>query len=76
MERLEYRAELEWDGNVGSFARVREFQLRTDTNTDGGNEGASARRIPANRNRRLSDDKLGKAHKEDAPQRRGDEHNS
>ena len=39
MERLEYRAELEWDGNVGSFARVREFRLRTDTNTDGGNEG-------------------------------------
>ena len=39
MERLEYRAELDWDGNVGSFARVREFMLRTDTNTDGGNEG-------------------------------------
>ncbi|WP_297468458.1 OsmC family protein [Thermococcus sp.] len=39
MERLEYRAELKWDGNVGSFARVREFMLRTDTNTDGGNEG-------------------------------------
>ena len=39
MERLEYRAELDWDGNVGSFARVREFRLRTDTNTDGGNEG-------------------------------------
>ncbi|WP_297074324.1 OsmC family protein [Thermococcus sp.] len=39
MERLEYKAELEWDGNVGSLARVREFRLRTDTNTDGGNEG-------------------------------------
>jgi len=39
MERLEYKAEIEWDGNVGSFAKVREFQLRTDTNTDGGNEG-------------------------------------
>ena len=39
MERLEYKAELEWDGNVGSFARVRKFRLRTDTNTDGGNEG-------------------------------------
>ncbi len=39
MERLEYRAELDWDGNVGSFARVREFRLRTDTNTDRGNEG-------------------------------------
>ncbi|WP_297504040.1 OsmC family protein [Thermococcus sp.] len=39
MKRLEYRAELEWDGNVGSFARIREFRLRTDTNTDGSNEG-------------------------------------
>ncbi|HDZ36391.1 MAG TPA: OsmC family peroxiredoxin [Thermococcus sp.] len=39
MTRLEYRAELEWDGNVGSEARVREFSFRIDTNTDGHNAG-------------------------------------
>jgi len=39
MERLEYRAELEWDGNVGSEAKVREFSFRIDTNTDGNNTG-------------------------------------
>lgn len=39
MERLEYRAELKWDGNVGSEAKVREFSFRIDTNTDGHNAG-------------------------------------
>jgi putative redox protein len=39
MERLEYSAHLKWDGNVGSFARVRQFTPRTDTNTDGNDEG-------------------------------------
>ena len=39
MERLEYKAELEWDGNVGSRAKVREFSFRIDTNTDGHNAG-------------------------------------
>ncbi|WP_297461416.1 OsmC family protein [Thermococcus sp.] len=39
MERLEYIVELEWDGNVGSFARVREFAFTIDTNTDGGYKG-------------------------------------
>lgn len=39
MERLEYRAELKWDGNVGSEAKVREFSFRIDTNTDGHNTG-------------------------------------
>ncbi|ASJ11149.1 osmotically inducible protein OsmC [Thermococcus sp. P6] len=39
MERLEYKAELEWDGNVGSEARVREFAFSIDTNTDGENKG-------------------------------------
>ena len=39
MERLEYKAELEWDGNVGSTARVREFTFSIDTNTDGHNNG-------------------------------------
>jgi len=39
MERLEYRAELEWDGNVGSKAKIREFSFRIDTNTDGHNTG-------------------------------------
>ncbi|ASI98553.1 OsmC family protein [Thermococcus celer] len=39
MERLEYKAELEWDGNVGSEARVREFAFFIDTNTDGNNRG-------------------------------------
>ena len=39
MKRLEYRAELEWDGNVGSTARVREFTFKIDTNTDGHNAG-------------------------------------
>ncbi|WP_010477774.1 OsmC family protein [Thermococcus zilligii] len=39
MERLEYKAELEWDGNVGSTAKVREFTFKIDTNTDGRNSG-------------------------------------
>jgi len=39
MERLEYRTELKWDGNVGSEAKVREFSFRIDTNTDGNNTG-------------------------------------
>jgi len=39
MERLEYRTELEWDGNVGSEAKIREFSFRIDTNTDGHNTG-------------------------------------
>ena len=39
MERLEYKAEIRWDGNVGSSARVREFSFRIDTNTDGHNAG-------------------------------------
>ncbi|ACS33337.1 OsmC family protein [Thermococcus gammatolerans] len=39
MERLEYNAELKWDGNVGSEAKVREFSFRIDTNTDGNNTG-------------------------------------
>ena len=39
MERLEYTAELEWDGNVGSTAKVREFTFSIDTNTDGRNAG-------------------------------------
>ncbi|WP_297488498.1 OsmC family protein [Thermococcus sp.] len=39
MERLEYVAELKWDGNVGSTARVREFTFKIDTNTDGRNAG-------------------------------------
>ncbi len=39
MERLEYVAELKWDGNVGSTARVREFTFKIDTNTDGHNAG-------------------------------------
>jgi putative redox protein len=39
VERLEYSSTLKWDGNVGSFVRVRDFTLRTDTNTDGSDEG-------------------------------------
>lgn len=39
MERLEYGAEVEWDGNVGSTAKVREFAFSIDTNTDGCNAG-------------------------------------
>ncbi|AMM54850.1 OsmC family protein [Pyrococcus kukulkanii] len=39
MERLEYQVELEWDGNVGSEAKVREFSFRIDTKTDGHNSG-------------------------------------
>ncbi|AIU69982.1 OsmC-like stress-induced protein (OsmC) [Thermococcus eurythermalis] len=39
MERLEYNAELKWDGNVGSEVKVREFSFRIDTNTDGHNTG-------------------------------------
>lgn len=39
MERLEYQAELTWDGNVGSRAKVREFEFSIDTNTDGFNKG-------------------------------------
>ncbi|RLF88289.1 OsmC family peroxiredoxin, partial [Thermococci archaeon] len=30
MEHLEYQVELEWDGNVGSEAKVREFSFRID----------------------------------------------
>ncbi len=39
MEKLEYKAELQWDGNVGSEARIREFAFFIDTNTDGKNKG-------------------------------------
>ncbi|WP_456366550.1 OsmC family protein [Thermococcus sp.] len=39
MERLEYVAELKWDGNVESTAGVREFIFKIDTNTDGRNAG-------------------------------------
>ena len=39
MEKLEYKAELQWDGNVGSEARIREFAFFIDTNTDGHNMG-------------------------------------
>ncbi|USS39866.1 OsmC family protein [Thermococcus aggregans] len=39
MERLEYKAELEWDGNVGSEVKVRDFSFRIDTSTDGRNAG-------------------------------------
>lgn len=39
MGRLEYKAKLEWDGNVGSEVKVREFAFFIDTNTDGNNRG-------------------------------------
>ncbi len=39
MKKLEYKAELKWDGKVGSTARVREFSFFIDTNTDGENKG-------------------------------------
>ncbi len=38
MEKLEYEIKAKWDGNVGAFIKVRKFDLRTDTNTDGGDE--------------------------------------
>lgn len=38
-EGVEYAARLEWDGNVGSTVRVREFTFKTDTSTDGSNAG-------------------------------------
>ena len=39
MEKLEYEIKAKWDGNVGSHIHVRHFSLRTDSNTDGGDEG-------------------------------------
>ncbi len=39
MEKLEYEIKAKWDGNVGSHIKVRHFSLRTDSNTDGGDEG-------------------------------------
>ena len=39
MERLEYKTELNWDGNVGSRVRVRKFEFSIDTETDGNNAG-------------------------------------
>ena len=39
MERLEYKTELKWDGNVGSGVRVRKFEFSIDTETDGHNTG-------------------------------------
>ncbi len=39
MEKLEYEIKAKWDGNVGSHIKVRHFTLRTDSNTDGGDEG-------------------------------------
>ncbi len=39
MNKLEYKIQAKWDGNVGALITVREFNLRTDTNTDGGNKG-------------------------------------
>jgi len=39
MDKLEYEIRAEWDGNVGSKIKVRHFDLRTDSNTDGGDEG-------------------------------------
>ena len=38
-KRLEYGIRAIWDGNVGAFIEVRHFSLRTDSNTDGGDEG-------------------------------------
>ncbi len=38
-KKLEYSIQARWDGNVGAFITVRKFNLRTDTNTDGGDEG-------------------------------------
>ena len=38
-QRLEYGIRARWDGNVGSYIQVRHFNLRTDSNTDGGDEG-------------------------------------
>ncbi len=39
MEKLEYGIRAKWDGGVGAFIKVRHFSLRTDSNTDGGDEG-------------------------------------
>ncbi len=39
MEKLEYEIKAKWDGNVGTYIQVRHFSLRTDSNTDGGDEG-------------------------------------
>ena len=39
MEKLEYGIKAKWDGGVGAFIKVRHFSLRTDSNTDGGDEG-------------------------------------
>ncbi|WP_297439116.1 OsmC family protein [Thermococcus sp.] len=39
MERLKCRSRLRWDGNVGSFVKMRDFGIRIDTETDGHNEG-------------------------------------
>ncbi len=39
MEKLEYDIKAKWDGNVGTYIQVRHFSLRTDSNTDGGDEG-------------------------------------
>jgi len=39
MEKLEYEIRAKWDGNVGSHIQVRNFSLRTDSNTDGGDKG-------------------------------------
>ncbi|KUK17493.1 MULTISPECIES: OsmC family protein [Thermococcus] len=39
MKRLEYKAELKWDGNVGSEVKVRGFSFKIDTSTDGRNAG-------------------------------------
>ena len=39
MEKLEYEIKAMWDGNVGTHIQVRHFTLRTDSNTDGGDEG-------------------------------------
>jgi len=39
MEKLEYEIRAEWDGGMGAFIEARHFNLRTDSNTDGGDEG-------------------------------------
>jgi len=38
-EKLEYKITAVWNGNVGTYIQVRHFNLRTDSNTDGGDEG-------------------------------------
>ena len=37
--KLEYSILAKWDGSVGAIIGVRHFKLRTDSNTDGGDEG-------------------------------------